>query len=48
MLDQNISFMIFLDSLIKNRISDVMPYSFLRNAVTTPLIQGLGIILLRE
>lgn len=31
-----------------NKICDVMPYSFLRNAVTTFLVQGLVIILLRE
>lgn len=48
MLDQNISFMIFLCLVMINKISDVMPYSFLRNAVSTSLAKGLVIILLWE
>jgi hypothetical protein len=47
MLDQNISFMLFLYPVMINKICDVMPYSFLRNAVTTNLALGLVIILLR-
>ncbi len=47
MLDQNISFMLFLYPVMINKTCDVMPYSFLRNAVTIYLAQGLVIILLR-
>jgi hypothetical protein len=48
MLDQNISFMLFVCPVMMNKIYDVMPYFFLRNTVTTSLAQRLMIILLRE